>query len=443
MRSIRFSIAGLMGAVSIAALGLAVLRSGLLDVWAGVALGATCGVLGVAVIGVACRGATERAWWLGFAVFGWGYMALAFWSPFDSARLPTVTLLVPLFEKVKVWAIGVFGSGQFRGPVDQCFAQIAHSFWALLAAILGGMLATALFAIPEFPSERPATEMQNASQSLQTWWRWPALIGLSGVALAVTLGAVTSGLAPMLWAGLTFLLTWVLLGLAILGALLIRGRPREIWRGAALFGWGYLILAFSLHPFRAASPYLVTGHFLNTIRPWFPPSVSGLPIGYDRTDPESVRILKILERPVPMRFPTATSLDDVLNYIRTATAGPDGKGIPLYVDPIGLQEAETSLNSTITIDLEGVPLRTSLSLCLKQLGLGYELKKGFVMITFDDDVEILWGFVIPFLVVGHCLLALIAAVFGGAAVPLIAGWKRRTWSIRARKFSVPQARFSR
>jgi hypothetical protein len=80
MRTARFRIAGLMGAVLVAALGLAALRNAS-ELWAGVTFLATCGVLCLAIVGVVCRGGGERAWWLGFALFGWGYLALAFWSP--------------------------------------------------------------------------------------------------------------------------------------------------------------------------------------------------------------------------------------------------------------------------------------------------------------------------------------------------------------------------
>ena len=395
------------------------------ETWAGVTLLATCGVLGLAVIGVVYRDVTERAWWLGFALFGWGYLALAYWSPFNITTLPTLTLTEAVFRKAGV-VLPQFGVVRrsvagFGGTADLSFPQIAHCFWALLAAILGGMLAAAFFAVPAICSERSSTEQQDANPYPRMWWRRPAVFGESGIALTGTLAVVTSGLAPVLWAGLTFLLTCVLLGLAILGALVVRGRPREIWLGAALFGWGYLILAFGLHPFQATCPYLVTGQLLTTIRPWFPSSVSGIPVTDDRTNPANARILQMLEQPIPMRFPKETSLEDVLKYIKKATTGADGKGIPIYIDPIGLQECEKSLTSTIQIDVEGVPLRTTLHLCLKQLGLTYEVKDGYLMITSDVADDVLLVSEDPFLIVGHSLLALIAAVFGGAAAPLIAG----------------------
>ena len=36
-----------------------------------------------------------------------------------------------------------------------------------------------------------------------------------------------------------------------------------------------------------------------------------------------------------MNFPNPTPLEDVLKYIQQATAGPNGEGIPIYVDPVG------------------------------------------------------------------------------------------------------------
>jgi hypothetical protein len=142
-RSIRFSIAGLMAAVLITALGLAALRSASATA-AGVTLLATCGVLGLAVVGVVCRTAGERAWWLGFAVFGWGYMALAFLSPYDSATLPTLTLLEAVFTRFGMAAAqvppappggmgGGFGGPTFGGGLSP-YDQAGHCLWALLAA---------------------------------------------------------------------------------------------------------------------------------------------------------------------------------------------------------------------------------------------------------------------------------------------------------------------
>jgi hypothetical protein len=102
-------------------------------------------------------------------------------------------------------------------------------------------------------------------------------------------------------------------------------------------------------------------------------------------DPQSRRILAKLEEPVAMNFPHETPLDDVLKYIRQATKSSElPSGIAIYVDPIGLQEAEKSLTSTIQMDLEGVPLRRTLQLALQQLGLTYRVFDGMLFVSSEQ-----------------------------------------------------------
>ncbi len=88
-------------------------------------------------------------------------------------------------------------------------------------------------------------------------------------------------------------------------------------------------------------------------------------------DPKTRQVLEKLEEPIAMSFANETPLEHILKYIKQATTTPTFNGIPIYVDPIGLQEAERSLNSTVQIDLEGVPLRRTLQLVLAQIGLMY------------------------------------------------------------------------
>jgi hypothetical protein len=102
----------------------------------------------------------------------------------------------------------------------------------------------------------------------------------------------------------------------------------------------------------------------------------------------------------------------------------------VYIDPIGLQEAEKTLQSPIAIDLEGVPLRTSLSLVLNQLDLSYALEGGVLVIghlkgrppSADSD---------PFHVVGHCLLALLAAGLGATLARVVCGDRASLPDLRA------------
>ncbi len=98
-------------------------------------------------------------------------------------------------------------------------------------------------------------------------------------------------------------------------------------------------------------------------------------------DPKTKSILAKLDEPISMNFANETPLEDVLKYIKQATQGPSDSGIPIYVDPVGLQEAEKTMTSPITLDLEGVPLKTTLRLLLKQLGLTYTVKDAMLTIT--------------------------------------------------------------
>ena len=60
---------------------------------------------------------------------------------------------------------------------------------------------------------------------------------------------------------------------------------------------------------------------------------------------------------------------------------PDG--IPIYVDPAELQEADKTTQSPITLNLDGLPLAFTLKLALKQLDLAYEVRpEGLLYIRY-------------------------------------------------------------
>lgn len=108
----------------------------------------------------------------------------------------------------------------------------------------------------------------------------------------------------------------------------------------------------------------------------------------DAHDDKSQKILEKLGEPISMSFNDDTSLEDVLKYIKQATTTSTYAGIPIYVDPIGLQEAEKSMTSTVrNIALEGVPLRVTLKLLLSQLDLTYKIKDGLLTITSKESAD--------------------------------------------------------
>jgi hypothetical protein len=108
----------------------------------------------------------------------------------------------------------------------------------------------------------------------------------------------------------------------------------------------------------------------------------------DAHDDKSQRILEKLGESISMSFAEDTSLEDVLKYIKQATTSSNYSGIPIYVDPIGLQESEKSMTSTVrNINLDGVPLRVTLKLLLNQLNLTYQVKNGLLTITSKESAE--------------------------------------------------------
>lgn len=118
--------------------------------------------------------------------------------------------------------------------------------------------------------------------------------------------------------------------------------------------------------------------------------VADVPKAGPGLDPRTRALLARLEEPIPMQFPNETPLEDVLKYIRAATAGPDGEGIPIYVDPVGLQMQNKTMQSPIKIDLKGIPLRQTLKLVAGQLEMFYGIKDGLVTITDADYTRRNW-----------------------------------------------------
>ena len=92
-------------------------------------------------------------------------------------------------------------------------------------------------------------------------------------------------------------------------------------------------------------------------------------------------LVAALEMRVPMRFPRGTSLGDLVKHISQATKGPNYAGIPIFVDPLGLREADKSMASVITIDVQGRPLKQTLRLALGELGLDYRTSEGLLNIS--------------------------------------------------------------
>jgi hypothetical protein len=168
---------------------------------------------------------------------------------------------------------------------------------------------------------------------------------------------------------------------------------------------------------------LPSERLLNAIRTWVPGVAQGYFPKSEGNAFGNKRILDALERTVPMNFPKETPLDDILKYVRQETQLGNWE-LPIYVDPVGLQEAERSLTSTVTLDLTGVPLKTTMHLILSQLGLGYSVRDGFLFVTSAVEVAPAYDYQDPYLTVGHCVMALLAAALGGLLAPFVSDIRR-------------------
>ncbi|WP_422932101.1 hypothetical protein [Singulisphaera sp. PoT] len=418
MRTPRFSIASLMTTVLVASLGLAALRAEN-QMWAGILTLTIRGLLALAVVGAICRRGADRAWWLGFLAFGWTYLKLADQSPH---QLPTITLL----DTIRTGLGGpdstgiprTIGFGDNRAVAP--FEQIGHCLWGLLAATLGAFTARAIYARPGASPGGEVVSTRFLHRLRSGDWRRLATILALGFILIGAIAVTGPRARPGLWSGTIFFLTWILLGLVTLGAIFGRGRRRLTWVGAALFGLTYMQIIFSCPAWDRSPSRTIGDALVFNLREWLPP-LSRQSI-WDRRSiyAENEKILEALDQRIPMRFPNATPLSEVVAYLRATVRCSDGRKLPIYVDPVGIQESEKTMSSPIEIDLEDEPLRTSLDLALRQLTMTYEVKGGLLEITSQTTGEDHDGFLETYQDIGHCLLALIAAILGGLLAPLVA-----------------------
>ena len=107
-------------------------------------------------------------------------------------------------------------------------------------------------------------------------------------------------------------------------------------------------------------------------------------------DDRSQRIIAELAKPFPMSFKQETPLEDVVQ-VRQAPA-PRARRSPTASRSTstrsGSRKPTRTMTSTVTqLDLEGVPLRTTLKLLLNQLDLTYVVKDGLLTITSKESAD--------------------------------------------------------
>ncbi len=96
------------------------------------------------------------------------------------------------------------------------------------------------------------------------------------------------------------------------------------------------------------------------------------------------RVVALLEREWPIKFAEPTPLRAVLTSLAKQVREDGGRPLPLYVDTTDIEDFEKTMGAPIILDLEGLPLRTTLRLILAQAGLRCQVKDGLLVIEFDD-----------------------------------------------------------
>jgi hypothetical protein len=143
----------------------------------------------------------------------------------------------------------------------------------------------------------------------------------------------------------------------------------------------------------ALQPWLPSASFAQSGNPGFGGETVVGPPASPRIDfrspatPQAARTWARLDKVVPVRFEKETSLEIVLQTIRKATAEAGDTGIPIYVDPLSLQEVEHGPQSPVTLHMETVPLKTALNLALKPLGLAYEVQDDGLLVISGPKSE--------------------------------------------------------
>jgi hypothetical protein len=107
--------------------------------------------------------------------------------------------------------------------------------------------------------------------------------------------------------------------------------------------------------------------------------------------PVTEGIYDILDEPLVLTYPDEASLEDLLKEMkRTSTGKPKLPfGIPIYVDPVGLQEAHRTMQSRVKRPEPTTEwtLDEHLRRVLEPLGLCYQVGDGFLTITSTESAD--------------------------------------------------------
>ena len=103
-------------------------------------------------------------------------------------------------------------------------------------------------------------------------------------------------------------------------------------------------------------------------------------------------IREALDQPIDWQPAGPQTLSSVLIHIKRRAGGTVKgilwNGVPIYVDPVGLQEAEVTMNTPVTVPpTAGAPAKVILERALAQLKLDYVVKDGLLTVTSKEAAD--------------------------------------------------------
>jgi hypothetical protein len=187
MKRIRFNIASLLGVIWVLGVGFAALRESS-DLWESGIFSVTLGMLSISILLAVYRTEQTRAFWIGFAVFGWIYLALALMPSTESGLITTraltyvdskvpgrpLDILLTLPELIRFANVNRLDINTpdivtlakvellvgWSGTTEN-FVRIGHSLLALLASWVGGQLSRRLCRTSRPAEDLPTIDVEG------------------------------------------------------------------------------------------------------------------------------------------------------------------------------------------------------------------------------------------------------------------------------------------
>jgi hypothetical protein len=213
------------------------------QVWSNTFYTLTVGSLAVSTLTAIARTGRARTRFLGFALFAWAYLQLAWDSEFDRNRSEFIHTQLLYHAVDRFTSFGAHdSSNSVWSPIERMHT-IVHSLLTLVAGLVGiaiGQLVASGVGCQDEKPRSDATSVLPGKRLLRSSIAG-GMLSIAGTALAIAAyreAAYTFG--GRLWTNVFYTLTVGSVAASALMAIARGGRARVRVLGFALFGWAYL-----------------------------------------------------------------------------------------------------------------------------------------------------------------------------------------------------------